>query len=372
MHAVPKNQRAAKTLRTPGTCEGEQLAAAFRHASKHGHTNRPDSKQLRPEFIDRLWRQAHHQIAPGVQHAVERRCNASSPRVSIRADWVAQTFMSAWRTRNRPDRGGWIVAELGPCAMPTQFQAKLVGRYRDRVQTRTIDFTNDTEVLAQNCFKPMQIDIVSDAQTMVTVPSEYFDALIAFHVLEHMVDPLGAVESWLRVVRPGGVVVFAIPDVCGGLINADKLRTTASPSHFVADHEFAVMNANSTPGALLARGIHQHGDEVSLSVATYILDMPAHVLKEADKALAASAPCPGKRIAYQPYKQMMHWARQRALRSRDVHQGHFHAWSVSTLRAMLEAARPVLKVHFRVIDIFTAERNPFQMQELHVALQRVA
>ena len=189
-----------------------------------------------------------------------------------------------------------------------------------------------------------------------------------------MVNPIGAVEAWLRVVRPGGVVIFAIPDACGEVVNADKLRTTASPVHFLADHQFAMVH-NSTPAALLAAGNNLHGDEVSLSIATYIMDTAAENgmgLTATDKALLASAPCPGKRIAYQPYGPMMHWARHRVLQSRDTHQGHFHAWSVSTMRLMLEAAKPVLKVQFHVIDVFSASRNPFQMQELHVALRRIA
>ena len=37
------------------------------------------------------------------------------------------------------------------------------------------------------------------------------------HVLEHVVDAIGAIGSWLAALRPGGIVFFAVPDVCGAV-----------------------------------------------------------------------------------------------------------------------------------------------------------
>ena len=56
----------------------------------------------------------------------------------------------------------------------------------------------------------------------------------------------------------------------------------------------------------------------------------------------------------------------------DVHKSHFHAWTESSMRAMLRAARPLLHEQpFEILDVITARRTPFQMQELHVALRRL-
>ena len=41
-----------------------------------------------------------------------------------------------------------------------------------------------------------------------------FDFVVAAHVLEHMRDVLGALQSWLRVCRRGGWVLFMLPDPC--------------------------------------------------------------------------------------------------------------------------------------------------------------
>ena len=185
-----------------------------------------------------------------------------------------------------------------------------------------------------------------------------------------MVDPIGAVEAWLRVVRPGGVVLFAVPDACGELANADKLRATASADHFLADHAFALAH-NHTPATLLDAAQKLHGDEVSLSIATYVLDTVFELGTSNPPPPKPLPPCPGEPLAYQPFAPMMRWAREKMFSRMDVHQAHFHAWSVSTMRAMLEAARPALKTPFRIVDIFSAKRNHFQMQELHVVLSLV-
>jgi hypothetical protein len=68
----------------------------------------------------------------------------------------------------------------------------------------------------------------------------------------------------------------------------------------------------------------------------------------------------------------MSWLRT-VHRNHDVHQSHFHAWDVPAMREMLETARPWLAETsaFRTIDLVSAQSGPFQMQELHVALERV-
>lgn len=55
-------------------------------------------------------------------------------------------------------------------------------------------------------------DIVTDGEKLPDVPDESQDFVIANHFLEHCIDPLGAIENFLRVVKPNGVVFLAIPD----------------------------------------------------------------------------------------------------------------------------------------------------------------
>lgn len=43
-------------------------------------------------------------------------------------------------------------------------------------------------------------------------PACSFDTIHASQVLEHMLDPVVALRSWLEVLRPGGYIVATVPD----------------------------------------------------------------------------------------------------------------------------------------------------------------
>jgi predicted SAM-dependent methyltransferase len=77
-------------------------------------------------------------------------------------------------------------------------------------------------------------DIIDDGATLKTVTDNAFDYLIAAHVLEHIDDPVSAVKTWVRVVKPGGHIVIAVPDkrFCG-----EEMRPTTTVEHFLRDHE---------------------------------------------------------------------------------------------------------------------------------------
>ncbi len=65
-----------------------------------------------------------------------------------------------------------------------------------------------------------------DAQTIddagdLPFPAESFDAAICTEVLEHLFDPLGALEEIVRVLRPGGTVVVTVPNVANWRYRTD-------------------------------------------------------------------------------------------------------------------------------------------------------
>ena len=42
---------------------------------------------------------------------------------------------------------------------------------------------------------------------------EFFDAITCFHVLEHIDDPVSSIEKAMQLVKPGGILVFEVPNV---------------------------------------------------------------------------------------------------------------------------------------------------------------
>lgn len=69
-----------------------------------------------------------------------------------------------------------------------------------------------------------------DAQFMASVPDNTFDFVFSSHCLEHLNDPAVGLANWLRVVKPGGYVVFSIPD-------EDLYEQGVFPSTFNRDHK---------------------------------------------------------------------------------------------------------------------------------------
>jgi SAM-dependent methyltransferase len=51
-----------------------------------------------------------------------------------------------------------------------------------------------------------------DAQFMAGVADGTFDFVFSSHCLEHLGDPAEGLRNWLRVLKPGGHLVIAVPD----------------------------------------------------------------------------------------------------------------------------------------------------------------
>ncbi len=53
---------------------------------------------------------------------------------------------------------------------------------------------------------------VTVADTKLPFTDGMFDYVHARHVIEHIVDPLAALKEWVRVLKPGGKLIMAVPD----------------------------------------------------------------------------------------------------------------------------------------------------------------
>ena len=48
-------------------------------------------------------------------------------------------------------------------------------------------------------------------QTLSDIPADHFDYLLAFEVLEHIVDDVLALSAWTRLLRVGGKLILSVP-----------------------------------------------------------------------------------------------------------------------------------------------------------------
>ncbi len=75
--------------------------------------------------------------------------------------------------------------------------------------------------------------IIGDAQTLSNVDDVAYDFVIAAHVIEHMKNPILALNQWCRVVRPGGLIYLIAPDK---RVTFDKLRVRTPLEHLILDY----------------------------------------------------------------------------------------------------------------------------------------
>ena len=76
------------------------------------------------------------------------------------------------------------------------------------------------------------IDIVDDGESLLSINDMSQDFVIANHILEHCINPIGALQAWLRVLNPGGIAFIAVPDK---RFTFDYKRNTTTWNHFVDD-----------------------------------------------------------------------------------------------------------------------------------------
>ena len=77
-------------------------------------------------------------------------------------------------------------------------------------------------------------DIIDDGETLPTVQAGSVDFVIANHMIEHCEDPIRTVKSFLRVLRPGGMIYMAVPD---RRFTFDRDRSPTPLEHIRRDHE---------------------------------------------------------------------------------------------------------------------------------------
>lgn len=120
--------------------------------------------------------------------------------------------------------------EIGALHNPTQLSSGLKVKYVDRLSREE---ARDTfpELAA---LPLVEVDFVTNAETLDTVPDGSQDFLIANHVLEHCEDAIGTLKNWFRVLRNGGILFATVPDA---RYTFDYRRGITPLSHLIADHE---------------------------------------------------------------------------------------------------------------------------------------
>lgn len=144
--------------------------------------------------------------------------------------------------------------EIGALHMPVRLPRGAKVRYVDYQ-----DSAQQRETYPELAWVPVvPVHLVADGQTLAGVEPGSVDFVIANHVIEHCEDPLGAIEHWIRVLRPGGVLYLGVPDKRHTF---DRDRPLTSVQHVLADHRQGAERSRAAHWDELTRLVYRVPEE---------------------------------------------------------------------------------------------------------------
>lgn len=123
--------------------------------------------------------------------------------------------------------------EIGPMAMPLRLPPGVSVRYVDRLDREGLLEVEGPYLMHDPALIP-EIDVVDEADRLANFAEDSVDFVVANHVLEHLEDPIEALEQMLRITRPGGVILLTLPHARHSF---DVARPRTTVEHLIRDHE---------------------------------------------------------------------------------------------------------------------------------------
>jgi predicted SAM-dependent methyltransferase len=157
---------------------------------------------------------------------LRKRLAALATRASS-APRLAKFEFRRWRLARRYLRGSGL--EIGALHCPLRVPSGVSVRYVDRMDVAALH-RHYPELPVK---KLVPVDLIDDGEKLDSQADASADFIIANHFIEHTEDPLGALASHLRVIRPGGILYLAVPD---RRHTFDAARPPTDIEHVVADH----------------------------------------------------------------------------------------------------------------------------------------
>ena len=78
------------------------------------------------------------------------------------------------------------------------------------------------------------VQYISEATNLNEIPDSQYDFVISSNCLEHVANPMKALEEWVRVVKKGGLLLLALPNKA---YNFDHNRPVTKFSHLLEDYK---------------------------------------------------------------------------------------------------------------------------------------
>ncbi len=153
---------------------------------------------------------------------------ADIPQASVLEENLEAYSVRDWRKHFGLRLQG-LGLEIGPLHRPLDTHPGMKVEYVDRYSVEDL-----REAYPELKELPLvEPHILADAETLKNVPDQRYDFVVAAHVIEHMRNPLGSIEHWCRVMKPGGFLYLIVPDK-RATFDVQRVRTTLG--HIVLDY----------------------------------------------------------------------------------------------------------------------------------------
>jgi SAM-dependent methyltransferase len=118
--------------------------------------------------------------------------------------WFARRYYAALVRRFAPDGGGALL-ELGSGL------GDLLALLQDDFRCVGIDLI-DRGIERTHIHAPRAVALRQDIEDLSMFGTDEFSVVVSLHVVEHLHDPLATINEVRRILRPGGLFLFATPN----------------------------------------------------------------------------------------------------------------------------------------------------------------
>lgn len=121
--------------------------------------------------------------------------------------------------------------EFGAGASPFPVPLGCNVRFADAFSYESLNAVMYPGQQAHDLIRP---DYVTDIKTLAGIASTSLDFIVACHVIEHTNNPIAAINSCYRALKPGGSLVLVVPDMTKTF---DSKRDLTTLTHLIEDYE---------------------------------------------------------------------------------------------------------------------------------------
>lgn len=121
--------------------------------------------------------------------------------------------------------------EFGAGASPFPVPIECNVRFADAFSYESLKAVMYPGQQAHDLIRP---DYVTDIKTLAGIPDASLDFIVACHVIEHTNNPIAAIDSCYRALKPGGSLVLVVPDMTKTF---DSKRALTTLAHLIEDYE---------------------------------------------------------------------------------------------------------------------------------------